>query len=72
MTAIYPYIFYQNCATMLFEYDGGTPFHLYVKAVTGLPVISSGETPTAFRANPRKSFYNGCKPISQQPWATKI
>ena len=32
MTAIYPYIFYQNCATMLFEYDGGTPFHLYVKA----------------------------------------
>jgi len=32
MTAIYPYIFYQNCATMLFEYDGGTPFHLYLKS----------------------------------------
>jgi 16S rRNA (cytosine967-C5)-methyltransferase len=32
MTAIYPYIFYQNCATLLFEYHGGTPFHLYVKA----------------------------------------
>ncbi|GDX49805.1 tRNA/rRNA cytosine-C5-methylase RsmB [Bacteroidota bacterium] len=32
MTSIFSYIFYQNCATMLFEYDGGTPFHLYVKA----------------------------------------
>jgi 16S rRNA (cytosine967-C5)-methyltransferase len=32
MTAIFPYIFYQNCATLLFEYDGGTPFHLYLKS----------------------------------------
>jgi 16S rRNA (cytosine967-C5)-methyltransferase len=32
MTAIFPYIFYQNCATMLFEYGGGTPFHLYLKS----------------------------------------
>ena len=28
----YPYIFYQNCATLIFEYDGGTPFHLYLKS----------------------------------------
>jgi 16S rRNA (cytosine967-C5)-methyltransferase len=32
MTAIFPYIFYQNCTTLLFEYDGGTPFHLYLKS----------------------------------------
>ena len=32
MTAIFPYIFYKNCATLLFEYDGGTPFHLYLKS----------------------------------------
>ena len=32
MKAIFPYIFYQNCATLLFEYDGGTPFHLYLKS----------------------------------------
>jgi len=32
MTAIFPYIFYQNCATLLFEYDSGTPFHLYLKS----------------------------------------
>ena len=32
MTTIFPYIFYQNCATLLFEYDGGTPFHLYLKS----------------------------------------
>lgn len=31
MTSIYPYIFYSNCAKILFEYDGGTPFHLYLK-----------------------------------------
>ena len=32
MTSTFPYIFYSNCATMLFEYDGGTPFHLYLKS----------------------------------------
>ena len=32
MNVQFPFLFYQNCTNLLFEYDGGAPFHLYLKS----------------------------------------